>query len=401
MPAFILREQKNLLLELEITMEESEKYILKGKKRLQRGYTTGSCAAAAAAAAVEMILGKKDITHVKLKTPKGIVLHLEVEQKSVRDKEVSCAVKKFSGDDPDITNGVYVYARVTLTEQGICLTGGKGIGRITKPGLALKVGQPAINPVPRKMILKEAEELCEKYHYLGGLQIEISIPQGEKLAEKTFNPKLGIVGGISVLGTTGIVEPMSNSALIETIRLEIDMRKAEGATSILVVPGNYGRDFAQNQFGIDIKKAVQCSNFIGETLDYIAHIGFDRVLFMGHGGKLVKVAGGIMNTHSSMADCRMEIITAHAARIRTIEPETAKKLLGCVTIDAANDMLKELGIANRVWESIGEQITYHMKNRLGQNIQLFTVVFGGDGVLFQQGNTEKIKNLFGDESLFI
>lgn len=378
-------------------MVHSDSFVLKNGKVLRKGYTTGSCAAAAAAAAAAMLLSEERVQQVKLITPNTTALNLDIEKIEIQKEFVSCAVKKFSGDDPDITNGVLVYAKVSKTPSAITVVGGKGVGTVTKPGLSVEVGKPAINPVPMKMIKSEVQKVAKKYNYSGGLQIEISIPEGQKLANKTFNPRLGITGGISVLGTTGIVEPMSNQAVIDTIKAEVDIIKAAGETSIMVVPGNYGRDFAKNQFGISFAKAVQCSNFMGETLDYIRHIGFQKVLIMGHGGKLIKVAGGVMNTHSSMADCRMEILTAHAAMIHPLTQLQAKQLMGCITTDAATKRLKDIGIAQQVWNSIGEKMVFYMQNRLGEDTTLYTVVFGEEGVLYQNKDTSEIAEEFSDD----
>jgi cobalt-precorrin-5B (C1)-methyltransferase len=221
------------------------------------GYTTGSCAAAAAKASAEMLLSGEEIRQVRLLTPKGIELYLELEEIMRKKSEVSCAVRKYSGDDPDVTNGILVYATVQKVEkkskinsensvdlsEKINLDGGVGIGRVTKPGLEQKIGQAAINKVPRKMICEAVEEVCRKYEYTGNLQVRLSVPEGAEVAKKTFNPRMGIEGGISILGTTGIVEPMSEKALTDTIYLEMKMLKENGTDWCYVVPGNYGMDF--------------------------------------------------------------------------------------------------------------------------------------------------------------
>ena len=377
-------------------MYKPMEYVLKNGKAMRTGYTTGSCAAAAAAAAAEMLLLGKNIYEVRLKTPKGTVLYLEIEKIDLTDDYAVCAVKKYSGDDPDITNGIYVYAKVTKILTGIVVSGGQGVGKVTRAGLSVSVGKPAINPVPMAMILEEVGKIVQKYDCTHGMEIEISIPDGEKLAQKTYNPKLGIEGGLSVLGTTGIVEPMSNKALVDTIKLEIDMLKASGARSVLVVPGNYGRSFARERFGMEFDSAVQCSNFIGEALDYISYVGFENVLIMGHGGKLVKVAGGVMNTHSSIADCRMEILASHMAMIREISPDVVRAVMDSITVDAANDILDEMGLLQNVWNSVGERVVYHIRNRLGSNTTLFAVIFGRDGILYSYGDHNEIAEVFGD-----
>lgn len=184
----------------------------------------------------------------------------------------------------------------------INIDGGDGVGRVTKPGLDQPVGNAAINHVPREMIEKEVREVCELLDFKGTLDITISVPKGNELAERTFNPRLGIVGGISILGTSGIVEPMSSQALIDTIRVELRQRYSLGYDYVAVAPGNYGLDFMKESYGYDLDRSVKCSNFIGETIDMAADMGFKRMLLTGHIGKLIKVAGGIMNTHSREAD---------------------------------------------------------------------------------------------------
>ena len=226
-----------------------DSYVIRNNKKLRRGYTTGSCAAAAAKAASYMLLGGEAVPEVLLMTPKGIQLNLEILDVAKGENWVSCAVRKDGGDDPDVTHGMLVFARVEIGDDGekdagwytygdkpeLKLKGGPGVGTVTKPGLACPVGMAAINPVPRSMIFSQAEEACRKAAFTGKLRIVISIPGGEKQAEKTFNPHLGIVGGLSVLGTTGIVEPMSEAALIETIRLSLKQTAALGKRDLIVV----------------------------------------------------------------------------------------------------------------------------------------------------------------------
>ena len=290
-----------------------EEFIEKDGKKLRYGYTTGSCAAAAAKAAAWMLLTGKRKNTISLVTPKGIPLSLQVEDIRMEEDFVSCAIRKDSGDDPDVTNGTLVYARVSRRgTPEIAIDGGFGVGRVTKKGLDQPVGNAAINSVPRKMIRENLEEVLSLTDADCGLDVLISVPDGERLAKQTFNPRLGIVGGISVLGTTGIVEPMSEKALVDTIRVELNQRRAGGADYVLLTPGNYGCDFIRAGLNLRPEWAVQTSNFIGQSLDICRELGFRGALLVGHIGKLVKVGGGMMNTHSKYGDCRMEILAAHA-----------------------------------------------------------------------------------------
>jgi cobalt-precorrin-5B (C1)-methyltransferase len=334
----------------------------RNNKRLRTGITTGTCAAAAAKAAALTLLADKSVTETTVETDQGVFLSVIVSETKTRNGAVACSVIKDAGDDPDSTNGVEIIATVTKTENGVRIDGGEGVGRVTKPGLKIPVGHAAINPVPLRMIRQEVTKICEQTGYPGGLDILISVPRGEEIAKKTMNERLGIVGGISILGTTGIVEPMSEKAIIETIKTEIDMRISGNEKHLLVAPGNYGRDFARSELGLDIDKAVKCSNFIGEVLDYVHGLGLEKMTLVGHAGKLFKLAGGIMNTHSSVADCRMEIIAAHCA-LCGATAELIREIMDGVTVDAALKSICDLEFRRRVMESIGRKIAYHINFR--------------------------------------
>ena len=318
-----------------------KEFIEQDGKQLRLGYTTGSCAAAAAKAAAWMLLSGRRKESITLETPKGITLDLDIEDIKMDSDSVSCAVRKDAGDDPDVTNGALVYAKVSFSEaSGVTVDGGEGVGRVTKPGLDQPVGNAALNSVPRKMIRENVGEVMTLFDHSGGLSVIISIPAGVELAKKTFNPRLGIVGGISVLGTTGIVEPMSEKALVETIRTELNQHQALGEENVLLTPGNYGAEFIKNGLGLDPEKAVQTSNFIGDSIDLCAKLGFRRILLIGHIGKLVKLAGNMMNTHSKYGDCRMDIIAAGAGA-EGADAGLISRILGCVACDEAVRLLRE------------------------------------------------------------
>ncbi len=290
-------------------------YAIKNGNKLQFGFTTGTCAAAATKAAALMLVSGKMIQRVHIITPKGIALNLEVLEPEIKSNEASCAIRKISGDDPDVTDGVLVYSTVTWQkEPGIRVDGGLGVGRVTRPGLKQKIGEVAINPVPMEMIKAAANEALADCGQAEGLKVVISIPQGVELAKKTFNPRLGIEGGISVLGTSGIVEPMSEQALIDCIELEIRQKYAGGQRRIIMAQGNYGADFIKELCGVQDEQIIKCSNFIGVSLDMAAAEGVKELLLVGNIGKLVKLAGGIMNSHSKEADARAELIAASAIR---------------------------------------------------------------------------------------
>lgn len=349
---------------------------------MRYGFTTGSCAAAAAKAAAYMLLSGRQKNTITIETPKGIPYTAEILEITRGEKAVQCAVRKDGGDDPDITSGALIYAEVSLTDHTrtqatdtrIHIDGGIGVGRVTKPGLDQPVGNAAINHVPREMIAKEVLEVCDLMDYKGNLQVIISVPEGEAIAKQTFNPRLGIVGGISVLGTSGIVEPMSNQALLDTIRVELNQRRAEGFDYVAVAPGNYGLDFMKKAYGYDLDKSVKCSNFIGATIDMAVECGFTRMLLTGHIGKLIKVAGGIMNTHSKEADCRMELLSAFAIH-EGAGADVAAKILDCVATEEAVRLLREAGKQQEVMDYAMERIMFYLNKRAGGRMQIDCIMY--------------------------
>lgn len=350
-------------------------YIMKDQKQYRYGYTTGSCAAAAAKAAVKMLLAKEPVDTVKLLTPKGILLYLEIADVRQTEDTVSCAVRKDGGDDPDATHGLLIYARAEKTkETGISIEGGPGVGRVTRKGLDQPPGAAAINHVPREMILREVQEVCEKETYSGGILITIYVPGGAEAAEHTFNPRLGIEGGISILGTSGIVIPMSEEALIESIRLEMKMRKAAGARFLLAAPGNYGQDFLKEGLGLDTSQCVLCSNYIGEMLDIAAELELEGVLLISHIGKIIKVSGGIMNTHSRCADARAELMAAQAVRAGA-SLETVKEILASNTTDEAIEILYKADMVDPVMDEAAARIRESMQQRCKNVLLTEAVMF--------------------------
>ena len=368
-----------------------EEYRIFEGKKLRYGYTTGTCAAAAAKAATAMLLSKQRVDYIQIDTPKGITLNLEVEDVTIDDDVISCAIRKDAGDDPDDTNGILIYATVyKCSEDGIELLGGVGVGKVTKPGLACSVGGPAINPVPRKMITDAVASVARCNSYDGGLTVTISVPEGIEIAKKTFNPRLGIVGGLSILGTSGIVEPMSEKALVDTIYVEMDVQKSKGNENLLVFFGNDGQDFAKNTLKLSIGEAVTCSNFVGEVLDYAVFKGFKSVLFIGHSGKLVKLAQGVMNTHSKYADCRTDALALYAM-FEGASKDIGLEIAGSLTTDEAVKILKREELDKVVLQKINERIEFYMQQRVHGRIKTAALMFSNvHGVL---GKTESAEEL--------
>ena len=371
-----------------------EEYQFSQGKNLRCGYTTGSCATAAAKAAATMLLTGEPVATVRIDTPKGIMLNLEPLEIEVQDQYVSCAIRKDSGDDPDDTNGILVFAKVEkVAEPGVHIEGGVGVGRVTKPGLSCAVGGPAINPTPRRMITTEVTSVMEEAGYAGGLLVTISIPEGVEIAKKTFNPRLGIVGGLSVLGTSGIVEPMSEKALIETMYVEMRAQKARGNKNLLVFFGNYGEDFTRDVMKLDLEGAVTCSNFVGELLDYAVFLGFETLLLIGHSGKLVKLAQGVMNTHSKYADCRTEFF-ALQAMLHGASIEVGQELYHCLTTDEVTKILKREELFEPVMEQVTERIDFYMQHRVHGKIKTAAFMFSNVyGILGKTKDAEELIQL--------
>ncbi len=410
-----------------------DKYIIRGDRRLRFGYTTGSCAAAAAQAAAQMLFSRKAVDVVRLTTPKGITLFLEPLACIWDEQSVGCAIRKDAGDDPDVTDGLLVYAHVRkcgreeclrqmgqygwnaegaatvvsgadqITESmnasddvcpaigsnamplcsadgkktslcaAISLRGGEGVGTVTLPGLEQPVGAPAINKVPREMILKEVQEVCGEYGYTGGLEVTISAPEGRELAAKTFNPRLGIEGGISILGTSGIVEPMSEQALVATIEVELRQKSVQ-SKYVLVTPGNYGTEYLKDNFPFGAEDAVKCSNYVGQTIDLAVNLELYGLLFVAHIGKFVKVAGGIMNTHSREADARMEIL-ASAALAAGVDADHARQVLRAVTTEEGLRILHETDVWQQTLALLTEKIGYYLNRRAQGRLKVGAVIF--------------------------
>ena len=366
-------------------------------KLMRRGYTTGSCAAAASKAAAVMLLSGEETDTIKLDTPKGITLTLDVLDILRGPGFARCAIRKDSGDDPDDTNGTLIYATVSSLHAGIPeeelvmqprtasveqlddrveIWGGIGVGKVTKPGLSCKVGGPAINPVPRKMITQEVLAAMKQYGCDETLRVVISIPDGTAIAPKTFNPRLGIEGGISVLGTSGIVEPMSDRALIDTMYTEMDSRKANGYKDLLVFFGNYGADFTRDEMKIDISTAVTCSNFVGELLDY-----------------LIKLAQGVMNTHSKYADCRSEFL-ALQAMFHGASSAVGKEIYQSLTTDEMTKILKREGLFEAVMEEAARKIDFYMQKRVHGKLKTGAILFSNVyGILGETAGAEELLKL--------
>lgn len=367
-------------------MNEKNNYRYKNQKKLRCGITTGTCCAVAAKAAAMHLFRGIVSSEVRLLTPKGETVTVPVH--SVKDENgISYGVFKDSGDDPDVTNGAEIIATVSLEKiaqgtsftyenENLCiyLDGGCGIGRITESGMEQEIGQAAINVVPRKMIFEAVEDVANQVGYEGIIQVTVSIPKGEELAKKTFNASLGIVGGLSILGTSGILEPMSEQAIIDTIETQIRKLHNVGKTKMLITPGNYGQSYASDFLKLDLSNSIKCSNYIGETLDLAVSYEMKEILLVGNIGKLIKLAAGIMNTHSKTADARCEIMAVHAG-LCGASKEQMQMLMECINTDQMLKLLDDWNLKDEVIKNIIDKIEFYIRRRLGEDTKFGVILF--------------------------
>lgn len=350
-----------------------ERYIDKAGTSLRLGYTTGTCAALAARAATRLLLAGIAEESVFLLTPKGIPVEATVRDAAVSEGIARCAVRKDAGDDPDVTDGILVYATVRKIDGGrVLVDGGVGVGRVTRPGLDQPVGAAAINSVPREMIIREVWEICEECGYGGGVEVIVSIPDGGKIAARTFNASLGIQGGLSIIGTSGIVEPMSTQAMLDAMRVEMNVLRSEGADMVIVTPGNYGEQFLHTMPALRDRPYVKCSNHVGEAVDAAVRLGFGNMLVVGHIGKLIKLAGGVMDTHSRVADCRLELVALHAA-LAGMEAVGLRRILDAATVD--DGLANAGGLREAIMRGVLEQADRYLARRAGGIMTVGVIMF--------------------------
>lgn len=329
-------------------------------KALRKGYTTGSCATAAAKVAALMVMRQHLIHQVSIVTPSGVTLNLNVESPHVEGLQGIAAIRKDGGDDIDATHGMLIFARVTVNDSGeITLRGGEGVGTVTRKGIGLPIGSAAINRTPRHTIETAVREAIGPAR---GAEVEIFAPEGEERAKKTYNSRLGILGGISIIGTTGIVTPMSEESWKRSLALELEMKRAAGLERVVLVPGNHGERFVREQMGIDPQGVVTMSNFVGYMIEESVRLGFRQIVLIGHPGKLIKIAAGIFHTHSHIADGRMETLVAHLALLGA-PYELLTLVSECDTTEAAMEHIDAYGF-QKIYNHLAERICQRVLERL-------------------------------------
>ncbi len=380
-----------------------KEYVYIDGKKYKRGYTTGSCATAASKAATYMLLTKMKIETINIDTPKGIPLTLDVQNISLNNDYVECSIKKDGGDDIDATHTMDIYAKAEIidreNDEDIIVCGGYGIGVVTKKGLSVEVGKAAINPTPMKMINYEVRKVIgdDISSTLGedkSLKITISAPKGEEIAKKTFNPRLGIIGGISIIGTTGIVEPMSDEGWKKSLSIELKMKKEQGLDKIILVPGNHGEQFIREKLNLDMKYLVRTSNFIGYMLKEAQRMGYKKILMAGHIGKFIKLSAGIFNTHSKVADARSEILISNLALMKA-PYELLEKINECLTAEEAVEVINENNYTE-FYDKVSNKCRYKVKQYLGDDdTEVEVIMFSMDKTLLgKSDNTDSLVEVF-------
>lgn len=368
------------------------------ERELRNGYTTGSCAAAATKAALMFLLYGISLKEVEIESPKGEEFVIPISLLRKRKSFVSAAVRKDAGDDPDVTHGIHICVKISLCrefpnieralqQEKSLIYGGRGVGLVTKKGLQVPVGKSAINPGPQKMIEKVAQDLLQGTEWKA--LVCIYIPEGREKAKQTYNPKMGVLGGVSVLGSTGIVKAMSEEALKASMFAELRVLRLDKKRKwVIFAFGNYGKDYCE-VLGLDLEQLVITSNFVGFMIESAVKLGFQKILLLGHIGKAVKLAGGIFNTHSRVADGRMEILAANAF-LYGENPELLHKILGANTVEEACNYFEDKKffeyLSNRIREKI---ISYSRKTGFDAEVLLFSFEHGtlgqSDGFLKMVG----------------
>ena len=353
------------------------------KKSLRTGYTTGTCAAAATKAALTTLVNGEKLAKVNVSLPKD--KHIVIDIAWVRyenEKSVTAAVIKDGGDDPDVTNGAEIWSTVSLSETSnkIIIDGGKGVGRVTKPGLGLEIGKAAINPTPLKMISHAIDEIFgqqEKNRY--GLLILISVPKGEEIAKKTDNPRLGIIGGISILGTTGIVIPYSTASFAASIRQSVDVSKAMGSDSVILTTGGRSEDFARDIFGNSIADHayIQIGDFIGFSIKQCAIKKIKKAYVIGFIGKLTKMAMGIKQTHVKGSHVDMNFLAELAIRCGA-KNELVKKIEVANTARHVGELVDQFGLT-MFYDVLCEEVYTHLSKYSPSELQIKIILLDFNG----------------------
>jgi len=361
---------------------KEEKDLPDGKKRsLRTGYTTGTCAAAATKAALSTLVNGEKLARVNVSLPKDKNIIIDIAWiKYENENSVTAAVIKDAGDDPDVTNGAEICVTVSFLETAnkFIIDGGIGVGRVTKPGLGLEIGKAAINPTPLKMIKQAIDEIIGQQKDRYGLSVTISVPKGEEISKRTDNPRLGIIGGISILGTTGVVIPYSTASFAASIRQSIDVSKAMGSDSVILTTGGRSEDFARGIFGNSIADHayIQIGDFIGFSIKQCAIKKIKKAYVIGFIGKLTKMAMGIKQTHVKGSHVDMNFLAGLASRCGA-NNELIKKIMLANTARHVGELVEQFGI-NIFYDVLCEEVYNHL-NKYSTELQIKIMLLDFNG----------------------
>lgn len=345
------------------------------KRKLRTGFTTGTCATAGTKAAVLAILDQKKVDSVKVSLPKKNSIIIKIERCEFEKKKARCLVIKNGGDDPDVTHGAEIWTEVILTNKPkqIEIDGGIGVGRVTKPGLGLEIGSAAINPTPKKMIEENILEIGKKILEKNGISVIITVPKGKELAQKTDNPRLGIINGISILGTTGIVIPYSTASFAAAIRQSLDVTIAMGNDTVVLTTGGRSEDFARNMIILPDHCFVQMGDFAGYTIQQCVKKKIKKIHVGGFIGKLTKIGMGVKQTHVKGSKVDTEFLSKLAQKCNA-EKRVADEIIKANTARHAYEIAvkeKVLGFFDSICNEVYKQLREHSQNRLEIDVIMF------------------------------
>ena len=349
------------------------------RQKLRRGFTTGTCATAASKAAYLAIKKQTEIKKIDVKLPKGEFITIPINSCEFDDKKARCSVIKDGGDDPDVTHGAEIFVELVITNNSglIEIDGGEGVGIVTKPGLGLEINKPAINPVPKKMIKENLIQVADEELKKNGMKVIISVPKGKELAPKTDNPRIGIIGGISILGTSGIVIPFSTASFAASIRQSLDVSIAMGDDTVVLTTGGRSEDFAKKIINLPEHCFVQMGDFSGYSVQQCAKKDIKKAYVVGFIGKLAKMATGVKQTHVKGSKVDMSFLADIAKKCNADEDIQQQ-------IRSANTArhVSEIVIKNQIkgfFEEICQQVYSHMRNHSEQKVQIEVILFDFEG----------------------
>ena len=356
----------------------------KPKGELRTGFTTGTCATASSKAALLAIIQQNNISDVDVLLPKRDRIKIKINTCEFSKDDAKCSVIKDGGDDPDVTHGAEIFVQLSLTNNigSVEIDGGIGVGRVTKPGLGLDIGSAAINPVPKKMILENVQEVGKKILEQNGIKIIVSVPKGRELATKTDNPRIGIMDGISILGTSGIVIPYSTASFAAAIRQQIDVVRSMNDDIVFLTTGGRSEDFARKIIELPDHSFIQMGDFSGYTIQQCAKKGLKKAYVAGFIGKLAKMAAGVKQTHVKGSKVNMKFLSEIAKRCNA-DDKTIEKIKNANTARNVQEIIMKDKVGG-FFDEISKETCLQMRNHSEGNIPVEVILFDFDGTILSK-----------------